>query len=179
MVSHQLMEAKQKVAREKARRQAALDRSPTIPTSNTPRKDLSDAYNAIPEAIIADNSLLGPLLRACDTEGYSPKSMRSCTLGSHRTWQRGTHVMSGKNGNFPTITRLRSEETPLMYDMYRPMFPRWQYVGTTPFNSLQVSMKNTAAASPVLEPDTGHLYSHYMSREDEKRQLVLQNHAAT
>ena len=171
------MEAKQKVAREKARKQAAQNCSPTLPSSDTPRKDLLDAYRAIPEATMADNSLLGPLLRACEQEGYSPKSMRSWTLGSHRTWQRGSHVMNNKPGNFPVINRLRSEETPLMYDVYRPLYPRWQNSGTTPFNSLQVSLRNTAAASPVLEPGTGHLYSNYATREDEKRKLVLQSHS--
>lgn len=169
------MEAKQKVAREKARKEAAQNCSPILPTSDTPRKNLLEAYKAIPEATMADNSLLGPLLRACEQEGYSPKSMRSWSLGSHRTWQRGSHVMNDNPGNFPVINRRHSDETPLMYDMYRPLHPRWQSSGTTPFNSLQVSLRNTAVPSPVLEPGAGHLFSNCVTREDEKRKLVLQS----
>lgn len=167
------MEAKQKVAREKTRKQAAQDLSPLLTNIDTPRHDLSDALRSIPEATMADHGgLLGPLLRVCESDTYSPKSTRQRTLGSHRTWQRGSHVIEKTRLHFPEISR-QSEDTPLMYSMYRPLPSHWQNVGTTPFNSPRTSRRNTAVGSPVMTAGTSNLYSAVPKyTRDEDRILV-------
>lgn len=149
MASHQLYEAKQKVARELARRTAAKEASPLV--EEVPVRDLKETLGTIPRAALETHALVGPLLRAYgDDAGDSaltPAPMRGMSRGAYWTWQRGTHhvIKDRKGVHFPEISQL-PQHTPLMYDMLNPL-PMLHNVGTTPANSPY----GTTTATPINE----------------------------
>lgn len=138
-VSEQQKEVKLKVKREKMRKLNASQQAPL--DIEVPRQDLSEALVSIPEASggIDTNELVKSLLS-------KPGSSRGPFGGfeSARTWQRGYHAVQGKP-HFPEILRVKEEESPLMYNMYRPL-PHWQTVDNTPFYT---SVTNTTIHTPV------------------------------
>ena len=168
------MEAKQRVAKEKARKKASkdtivppLDFPMRMETTTSARLDLSDVLHSIPEATVVETGLLGPLLRAYENshEGYSPKHMKGTTRESHWTWQRGSHVIQVTHPHFPQIKN-STDQTPLTYNMFRPI-SYLQSMGTTPLNSLRTSISNTrAVSSPVLEAPTTSTFYQLRSHSD-------------
>ena len=107
---------------------------------NLPCQNLTAALDSIPEANatstavetagIDSNTLRQFLAKPNDRNPY-----RSIATGGFTTWQRGFHAIKEKMPHFPEILRVKQDESPLMYNMYRPL-PHWQCIETSSLNSV-------------------------------------------
>ena len=157
VASEQLMEAKQKVAKVRAWKNATKNIDEDQGTNQLVPNSLDKTLNSIPEAETADLGLLGPLLKAYNSarskDGYSPHHMRGTTHESHRTWQRGSHVLQEVSDSHLPKLPSHSDHCPLMYDGLHPL-PYFHNVGTTPDNSYWTSLINGTFGdnAPVVHP---------------------------
>ncbi len=154
------MEARKKVAREVARKQAARA---TIALAKEELKGVDHCLPSHPHTTLRMD-LSGP--DGIGTEGdprprmvgrlqehRTPVSMRRFSREAHRTWQRGALVITerqaasmGSKGHthFPLLSP--TEETPLMYEMMRPG-PMLQSIPATPGDTESTASSPSGSAS--------------------------------
>ena len=154
------MEARKKVAREIARKQAAkaaialvkeelrnVDTIPQYPQTAV-RMDLTSTE------LVQEK----PTREGTERQNRIPVAMRKMNRESHRTWQRGTHVMMDRQAalasqvdtvHFPLLSSA-TDDSPLMYEMMRPG-PTLRSMTTTPIDSVTASSSTSPGGSMLLQ----------------------------
>ena len=121
-----MMEAKTRVAKEVARKQAA--RAAIAMTKEGSQKSgprshppvYHESTTAHPQNVELQDKL-SPLWKHPEMQGpHSPVHVRKMSRESHKTWQRGSEVLMRQRPglHFPIIAP--AVESPLMYDMMHP-----------------------------------------------------------
>ena len=121
-----MMEAKTRVAKEVARKQAA--RAAIAMTKEGSQKSgprshppvYHESTTAHPQNVELQDKL-SPLWKHPEMQGpHSPVHVRKMSRESHKTWQRGSEVLMRQRPglHFPIIAT--AVESPLMYDMMHP-----------------------------------------------------------
>ena len=165
------MEARKKVSKEVARKQAA--RTPIALAKEELRSvgilpSSGHAYTPVKMDLIGGDSSKtdegpGPM-RECMPEQLHdhtiPVAMRRFSREAHRTWQRGAHVImerqaapASRHGyvHFPLLTH--TQETPLMYEMMRPA-PIFTTRVTSPTDTeTTISSPTSSTLLPQIQSD--------------------------